>query len=396
MKKYFAIMVALVALVAFTAPAWADEAPGPNVTVQGRFLTDLGYHGSSKEITNNKKEDVTSAFVNLGNTSYLRATFTSADKTTGGRFEMSASSSKNNAESVGLRYAYGWWKMGNCNLYAGQTDNWLGSTAFAPKQVFGQTEAGKTELTNWGHIYGGRNVQVGFQWENGPFGFQIAAVQPGSEKLPTVASNVDLYANVPRFDLALKFNGGGFLVQPGFGWSQLKGEGITRGDDTFTSMIVILPVKFAMGPFTAKVEAHWGQNLDAEWSGGRLGGLSALPSYALSMPYTKTNGSIEDTTQVGGMASLEYKILPVWEVAVGYGIEKLNNDAWKQSVASGGLGGKNDDYTRQAYFISLPYEVTKNFTIHPEFTYYNYGDSIMTNADSGTEWVGGLQFRFVF
>ena len=97
MKKIFAVMVALVALVAFTAPAWADEAPGPNFTVQGRMLTDLGYHNVSKEMTNNKKEDVTSAFLSLGNTSFLRSTFTSVDKSTGGVVELGLSSKINNA-----------------------------------------------------------------------------------------------------------------------------------------------------------------------------------------------------------------------------------------------------------------------------------------------------------
>jgi hypothetical protein len=404
MKKTFAIMVALVALVAFTAPAWAaDEAPGPNFTVGGRMLTDVGYHNVSKEFTANKKEDVTSAFVSLGNTSYLRGTFTSADKTTGGVVELSMSSKINNAETVGLRFAYGWWKVGNCKLYAGQTDNWLGSTAFAPKQYFGQTEGGKNEMTNWGHIYGGRNPQAGFQWESGMFGFQIALVQPGAEKIATLPATVDAYANLPRIDLALKLNAGGFLVQPGFGWSQLKMEGVASGaDDNYTSMIFILPVKFSAGPFTAKVEGHWGKNIDGEWSGGRLPslgtGLSAnsTSTIKLGMPEIKTNGKIEDTTQVGGIVSAEFKILPVWTAAAGFGIEKLNNDAWKQSAASGGLAGKDDNYTRTGYFVSLPYEVTKNFTVHPEFAYYNYGDNPLTSKDYGTEWLAGLQFRFVF
>lgn len=394
MKKTLVILVALAALVAFTAPAWATEAPGPSFTVGGRMLTDIGYHKNSKELTNNKKEDVTSAFVNLGNTSYLRAHFTSVDKTTGGHVELGLKSLINNQESVGLRFAYGWWKVGNCKLYAGQTDNWLGNTAFAPKQYLGQTEAGKNTLTNWGYIYGGRNPQAGFQWESGMFGFQLALVQPGAEKVPTVAAGQDLYANVPRFDLAAKFTAGGFLTQPGFGWSQLKSEGVTGGgDDTFTSWIVILPVKFAMGPFTAKAEVHHGQNNDAEWSGGRLSGLGALP---LSMPYIKSNGKIEDTKQTGGFISLEYKILPVWEIAAGFGIEKLNNDAWKQATSKGGAGWKNDDYTRTAYFVALPYQVTKNFKLHPEFAYYNYGDNVKDGKDFGTEWVAGFQFQFVF
>ncbi len=403
MKKIFAVMVALVALVAFTAPAWADEAPGPNFTVQGRMLTDLGYHNVSKEMTNNKKEDVTSAFLSLGNTSFLRSTFTSVDKSTGGVVELGLSSKINNAESVSLRYAYGWWKVGNCKLYAGQTDNWLGSNTFAPLQYFGQTEAGKSMMTNWGHIYGGRNPQVGFQWESGMFGFQVALVQPGSEKIASVPATQDVYANVPRVDLALMFKSGGFLVQPGFGWSQLKMEGTTSGaDDNYSSMIFILPVKFTAGPFTAKVEGHWGKNIDGEWSGNRLAALgtglssNTANQVLLGMPYIKSNGKIEDTDQIGGQVTAEYKILPVWTAAAGFGLERLNNDGWKQKVSNGGAGYANDEYTRTGYFVALPYQVTKNFTVHPEFSYYNYGDNPVNNKDYGTEWLAGLQLQFVF
>ncbi|MBI4799312.1 MAG: hypothetical protein HY794_11405 [Desulfarculus sp.] len=375
MKKTLVILVALAALVAFTAPAWATEAPGPSFTVGGRMLTDIGYHNNSKELTNNKKEDVTSAFVNLGNTSYLRATFTSVDKTTGGTTKELGKILGADAVVIGTLH-----------------DLSQKKTEINARII--QTETGKITLTNWGYIYGSRTPQAGFQWESGMFGFQLALVQPGAEKVPTVASGQDLYANVPRFDLTAKFTAGGFLTQPGFGWSQLKSEGVTGGgDDTFTSWIVILPVKFAMGPFTAKAQVHHGQNNDAEWSGGRLSGLGALP---LSMPYIKSNGKIEDTKQTGGFISLEYKILPVWEIAAGFGIEKLNNDAWKQATSKGGAGWKNDDYTRTAYFVALPYTVTKNFKIHPEFAYYNYGDNVKDGKDFGTEWVAGLQFQFVF
>jgi hypothetical protein len=420
MKKVFAIMVAVAALVAFTAPAWAamDE-PGPSFVVGGRMLTDVGYNKSSKELTNNKKEDVTTAFVSLAGHSYLNAKFASADKTTGGFIELGLLSTSNansagfkaaNSESVLLRYAYGWWKVGNCKLLAGQDDGWVGSLKHAPKQYFGIDQDGKLLLANWGYIYSGRHPQVRFEWESGMFGFALAAVQPGAESLAYNAAGatgltagtlntipgVDAYANLPRFDAAVEFKAGGLWVQPGFAWSQLKLEGVSGGaDNTSTQYMAILPVKFSVGPFTAKAEIHYGQNNDIEWSGNLLG-LNVLRTALASVPVVKSNGKIEDSHQVGGFLALEYKIIPALEVTAGAGIEQVSNDAWKQSVASGGAGFKDDNYTRKAYFVALPYTVTKNFSLHPEFSYFDYGDNPQTNSDRGNEWLLGMQFRFVF
>ncbi len=419
MKKFFAIMVAAAALVAFTAPAWADEGPGPSFVVGGRMLTDLGYDHSSKELTNNKKEDVTSAFVSLAGHSYLNAKFTSADKTTGGFVELGLLSTSNansagfkgaNSESVLLRYAYGWWKVGNCKLLAGQTDGWVGTLIHAPKQYFGIDQDGKLLLANWGYIYSGRAPQVRFEWQSGMFGFALAAVQPGAESLAYYGAGstgltagtlnniagTDAYATVPRFDVAAQFKAGGFWVQPGIGWSQLKLEGITGGGDSETTQyMAILPVKFTAGPFTAKAEIHYGQNNDLEWSGNLLG-LNVLRNDLMSIPVVKGNGKVEDTHQLGGFLALEYKLTAALEATAGFGIEKLNNDAWKTSVASGGAGYKDDNYTRKAFFVALPYTVTKNFSLHPEFSYFDYGDNPKTNSDNGNEWLLGMQFRFVF
>lgn len=387
------MMVCLATMWAPGARA-SEDAPGPRFTLMGSVYTDLAYHSYSKEFTANKKDDVTTAFLSVGPSSNLRANFTSADKTSGGRFELGLQSKLNNSESVALRYAYGWWKVGKCRLYAGQTDNWLGSPVFMPKQYLGQNEYGKLGLTNWGRIYGGRNPQVGFQWESDMFGAQLALVQPNSEQTPTLAANQDLYANLPRLDFALMFKAGALLVQPGFGWSQVKIQGVSgSADDTATSFVAILPAKVTFGPFTAKAEFHYGQNVDTDWSGNRL---SAISKVLNSVPAIQSNGKIEDTHQAGGFLSLEYKILPVWAINAGFGMEQLQNDAWNRKTSAGGLGYKEDSYTRQAYFISLPYTVSKNFTIHPELAYYDAGTNPISNTDYGTEVIGGLEFRFMF
>ncbi|MFH1057633.1 MAG: hypothetical protein V1797_03000 [Pseudomonadota bacterium] len=401
MKKFFAILAA-VAIVALAVPVLAADAPGPQVTVGGRMLTDFGYHNTSKELTSNGKNDVTTAFINLAGHSYLHAKFTSADKTSGGFIEFGLSSKVNDNESISLRYAYGWWKVGNCKLLAGQDDGWVGTLKHAPKQYLGVSESAKLLLANWGYIYSARSPQVRFEYMKGNFGASIALVQPMAEATPgatgvgmttgsaSLPGGTDLYATLPRFDVAVQFTAGGFWAGPGFGWAQYKVEkgSVTMSDDTVTSWIGILPVKFTAGPFTAKAEVHYGQNNDYEWSGELITGIKGLPR---SMAFANSAGRIEDTKQLGGFLALEYKITPMFEVTAGYGIEKLTNDSWKKDA-----GYKNDDYTRSAWFVALPITVTKNFSLHPEFNYFNYGDKIQNGQDFGNEWMLGLQFRFVF
>ncbi len=388
MKKVFLIALAIMAVVAMSVSAWAQATePGPSAVLGGRIFTDLGYQNLSKELTTNRRDDVTTAFLQLSSSSYLRGTWTSADKTTGGLVEVGVSAKANDQESVTMRFAYGWWKVGNCQLIAGQTDGWVGSLAYAPLQSMGIVQSAKNGLTNWGFIYSGRSPQVRFEWKSGNFGFAIAAVQPAAEYATSIAG-ADMYANVPRFDVAVEFKAGGFMTTPGFGWSQLKYQGVAAGwDDNYNSWIAVLPIKYTVGPFTAKFQIHTGSNTESEWLGEQN---TAMKSAPMIVPVFSATGKEYDTKETGGVLALEYKVGALTATA-GYGQVRIENDFWKSSN-----GYRNDNYDRRAYFVALPYQVTKNFTIQPEFSYFMYGDSPATNQDMGNEWLGGLQFKFVF
>lgn len=396
MKKLFVVMVAIAAALAMTAPAWAFQAaaPGPSFQVKGRMLTDFGYQGKTKELTTNKKDDVTTAFLNVAGHSYLQANFTSADKTTGGKIEFGFDAKINDAERVTLRYGYGWWKVGNCKLTAGQDDNWVGSLAYLPRQMLGVTQSAKLLLVGWGFVYGGRHPQVNLKWTSGNWGIMIAAVQPGAEDsvFGTAPAGTDEYANLPRFDVALRFKAGGFMTTPGAGWSQLRWEGAGSGvDDNVTNYILTLPVKFTVGAFTVKGGIHYGQNTDVEWKGELTQAtLAAAGSNQPQAIPVWVNGKVEDTKVFGGFLAVEYNVTPKLMITAGAGAVQTSNDNWKK------LGYRDDEYTRAAYFVAVPYKITDNFMIQPEFDYFDYGDSVASNNDAGNEWLLGLQFKFVF
>ena len=387
MKKIFAIAVAMMAFVAFAGAAWAQATePGPSAVLGGRIWTDLGYQNLSKEQTANQKDDVTTSFLQLSGHSYLRGTWTNADKNTGGHVEINTAAKENDTEVVGLRYAYGWWKVGNCQLIAGQTDGWLGSLAYMPMTTFGVTQSGKTGLLNWGFVYSSRSPQMRLEWRSGNVGFSLAAVQPAAEQRINI-EKVDTYSNMPRFDIAAEFKAGGIMTTPAFGWSRVNYQGLANGlDDEYNSWIVMLPLKYTVGPFTAKMQLHTGANTEAEYSGELQSNMRNAPKI---MP-VGLGAKVYDTEEIGGVVALEYAIGAL-TVTGGYGQVRIENDSWTAAN-----GYKNDSYDRSAWFVALPFAVTKNFTVSPEFQYYMYGDNPLNNTELGNEWLLGLQCKFLF
>ncbi len=397
----FWLTLAILPWLLFTAPpAMASgQAPAPLVSFGARLLVDLGYHHLDAEQTANQRQAVTSAYANLASNSYLRATFTSPDQVAGGMVELGLNSKLGNAEATTLRYAYGWWRSGHFRLLAGQDEGWLGGLTHAPKQSLGTSQAGKVYLSEWGLLYSGRHPQARLEYHRQAWAVSLALVQPLAELTPqqsggvttgsqALPATVDLYDHLPRLDLAFSFTLGGLWLGPGVGWAQHRLETPPGGDDAFASWAAILPFKFAHGPLTLKGELHWAQNNDYEWSGNILSGLRGLPRSAI---FLRPDGSISDTRQVGGFLAVEWKLTARWEATAGLGLERLTNDAWKDSAHY-----PQDSYTRRAVFIAFPYQLTPNFTIHPELGLYDYGDDIRTGRAYGDEWLAGVQFRWIF
>lgn len=420
MKKYFAILVAVVALVATTAPAWAQaEAPGASFTVIGRLWTDFGYQYKSEELATNQygldmkgrlRDTYTSNFVQVNANSYFGAKWTSGDKSTGAHVELYVQSGQLNAnskEAVGLRYAYGWWKAGKCKLVAGHTDGVFGSLFAAPGQLLGTNQSAKILLLRWGYLYSGRSPQVRFEYMS-PVGLlTIALGQAGAEQVPGTetwaAGSSQAYFNLPRVDLAWAIRAGSFMAIPGFSISQFKYDGVSSGrDDTVVNWVAQIPISWNMAGFGVKAQAYYGQNIDDEW--GQVGTLAfsgsgiAIPQLQ-AVPVWDANGKVEDSKQWGATLELSYTV-GRWKPLVGFGYVYTSNDNWKK------VGYTDDNYSRWAGFAAVNYKVNKYFTIQPEVAYYNYGDLLSPKAtdldgktqsgDYGTEWLFGVALLFVF
>jgi hypothetical protein len=376
MKKALVLSWAICFCLLCWLPALGAESPGSTVSIQGRLLTDFGWWNRDQELTVNQNDDVTSAFVNVPSHSYLRAVWTSSDKSSGGLVEMGLKSLQPTA-SVSLRYAYGWWKTGNLKLLAGRTDNWFGTLAYHARQYLGLNENNHAYLWGWGQLWPDRVAQVQVTYETRTWGIQFALEDPRDKSSET---DTDFYVTLPRMSLTARFKAGGFMTSPGVSYVRHSFKGpCTCLEREYDTWAVILPMRFDAGALSLRLSAHYGVNFFQEY-----------PFYPeLTAPAQNTDGTLEDTDVLGGFFTVEYKIGCTALIgAVGY--EQFHNDIWQK------LGYQDDTSHRLALVAALHIEINPFFSLHPEFGWYDYGDDPITGNAQGKEWIAGLQFSWIF
>ena len=376
MKRLIVMAVAAMMALSVAVPALAVEPSSYTFEMAARMLTDIGWQQKSQELTKNGSSDVGSWFVNMPGHSYLQGRFYSVDKNVGGRIELGLTSLQPDA-TVSLRYAYGYWRVGNCRILAGQTDNWFGSLAYHIMQYVGLNENSHLLMFGWGFLWPHRVPQVQFTYNTEQWGVQFALEEPRNKGTWGGASNVDVSFKMPRMTLTFMFKYGAFMTHPGVLYVKHSYEAGNTGasDEDWDTLAFVLPIKFTVGAFTLKFQGHYGKNFATE-----------IPFYPTTWTSPILSGSdVEDTIIWGGVLAGEYKIGKLM-VTGGFGYENFSNDKWTN----------DDNITRWGAFIAVPYQFTKNFGIHPEFSYYKYGDNPNTGSDMGNEWLLGVQFRFVF
>jgi hypothetical protein len=268
---------------------------------------------------------------------------------------------------------YGYYKFGNCTLLAGKTDGHIFSvTAY---QNFGFDNNNHIAGFGWGSIYDTRSAQVRFSQDiSKTFGYDISFVQPmgyvdnGRLSVPTF----------PLTALKARMNFGAVSLMPAAWVEYIKWNDLpNNADDNMTNWGVVLPVVVKAGAFTGTFQGAYGINT---W------GVLALQS--AFHKHQRVNGSIKNTTGWNGFADLAFTAGAVTpHFFIGYDRAE-NSDAYV-----------GDDYNdRMMYGVGVNWKITDNFYIVPEFAYYNYGKNPtkVGNPDIGTEWLGGVQFQFVF
>jgi hypothetical protein len=411
MKKLGLLALVLGMVIAFAVPAMSftiEGAKGEKMYIGGVFMTDMGWFNRSKEITGSGT-DQTQFVMAVPNHSRLRGSLEIGN--VGGFWEFgmggveagTAGAYNTTNNYVETRKLYGWYKFGNCELRAGKDDGYYFSVV--PSQYFGLNWDLHVFGFGWGALYDTREPQLRFtQNIDKTFGYMITLLQSTIWNDPyTTTVNRVSYNQFPRLAAKVMMNFGAVSLYPAFQGQYAKWDNLSQvppystvgksPDDNVTSWQVQLPVVFKGGPFTGTIMGYYGQN-SAPFYGG-----FASPFHAWGRDINVGGtGAIKNTTDMGGFINLAYTVGAVTP-AIYFGYDNAkNSDIYKTSAAFPVAG---DDYNnRMMYGASVMFKVAEGFFVVPEFTYYDYGKypagSANSNKDVGKEWMGGVQFQFVF
>ncbi len=377
-KKLFFLLGAALACLLAPGPALAGE---PVVKFGTKVLVDAGWYQRSRELTSNLERDVTTTFADIPSHSPINFSFTSPDGRTGAFVEFGLKSIAGSA-SAGLRYAYGWYQVGELTLIAGQLSSWFGSPAFSPVdgQAVGSNQGNHIFLWGWGHLWGQRLPQVALRWQRGPWGLYFSLEEPQNRNIPAHAG-LDFFNGLPRVTIAGKYGGKAINTMPAFNFTRHQAQGAAAGlDDSWDTWALVLPWKIALGALTILGQAHYGINFASEY----------LYYPADTGIVHDQDGRVHDTQVYGGHLGLTYRLGRL-TLAAGFGFEHFHNDEWV-----GTDGYAKDSYQRRSYYLAAPWQVNQYFVVAPGVSHFDHGDDARTGKDAGSEWIAGVQFQFRF
>lgn len=421
MKKILICALVLGLAVMFALPAFAfkiESAKDTTFYFGGLIYTDLAAWNRSKELfqPTTQKSDNTQMILNVPNNSRVRGALESGNVGAyweirlGGDQQYAQGASGNYSSTGGYYLAesgklYGYYKFGNCTLLAGKTDGHVYSVL--PYQNLGNDENRHSGGSGWGAVVDQRVTQVRFSQDvSKSFGYDISLVQPmyyndngqgsatGAPQTTNAAgvnNGVQSYATFPLLAAKLRMNFGAVSLMPAGYVEYVKWDNLPRAlnnttpDDNMTSWAVVLPVVVKAGAFTGTIQGAYGQNMGSRFNNAQ----GVLDKQSIYHGYGRTpNGALKSTTGYNAFMDLAFASGPVTpHFYVGY--DKAQND----DVYVG------DKYNqRWMYGVGVNWKIADSFYIIPEFTYYNWGNNptAAKNPSLGTEWLGGVEFQFVF
>jgi hypothetical protein len=415
--------------LALAGPAW-----GYQVKIGARIDTDVGYvwrsgnsNGTPFAANDSRLPDLTTFYIAMPGTNYLRFEFTSNDKSTGARIEIGISAGGSDvwwghgSSAVALRHMFGWYKFGRCRLVIGHTDNLFASLDYAPYQWLGRgnqigiysiigppgiaqsigDNAPTYMFVGMGKQYSGRFVQIALYYDVGPWTFMASLGQAPTMTYWFRPVGVQFSGNnmLPRLDLVVRYRGKYISAAPGLSISQSELDPIEGGsldDDRVLSYCLVLPVRLSFGAFKIKGEVSYGMNwVTANYAGAhRFLNMGAF--WGGNNDPTRTK--LEDTYFLAACLGLEYYLGRV-SFHLGGGWQKTTN-ASNDQVGT----WRHGQNVRYGFNFAVRYHVNKHFIIAPEISYWNYGwnphrdvgDGNAMFADFGSAWLAGISFQVRF
>lgn len=438
MKKFLIVAVAAAFCVGLSGLAMADLKVGGKICfdtyMQNYDATYMGKSDLTPDITGFSE----TGFENTSNTN-LNVRWT--DGNFGMYLELAMGSSNDQSilqatrdslhpvDNVFTRFSYGWWDFGAGKLTVGQ-DN-TGFSPLNPMQMCG-TGSGQFKFIGlgFGNIYSGRVYQVRGDFKLGETGsLGIALVDPHGSSLGqglyntnsggthflwgyqiTPAGNEE--TTMPRIDISAVLKFGPVSVYPGLLYNKKTWDDVAAGqDDTITTSLYSLGVKYAMGPFGVAAEYTAGTNpgdadllTDGTYAGYGSGSPfpAAIPAGVFGTGFdmaavVDSTGCVSDTDLSAYWVDLSYKF-GYNTIHAMYGSQSIEND----SVPYLPFLGPNDlkmENTRTWMGLNVWIPLSKHMIVIPEVNFWDYGDRQIEGLDDvelGKATIYGIGWLFIF
>lgn len=398
MKKSLIFALVLVIAVAVAVPAFAFRIEGAKDTkfyLGGVALTDIGVWHMDKEVARrsgytNNSADVDQFFLTVPRHSRLRASVQSGN--TGAYWELgmgrdlragheeadgAAILAGQRTNYIETRKIYGWYTFGNCTFTAGKNDGSF--VSILPFQNLGFENNNHVLGLGWGALYDDRSAQIRFSQNVSKFfSYQISLVQPFYTDLTVGGVNYDTIAKYPRIDAMMTMDWGTVRLTPAVTFANYYYDNNPPGYDTSANAWAVqLPVTVKAGAFTFAGQLGYAQNV-----------FQYNLQSAFWRPQYDATGKVKNTTGLYGFADFAFTAGAVTpHFYIGYDAPE-NTDIY--------VGDKKNE--RVMYGIGVNWKLADNFFVVPEFTMYDYGKNpaLPGNPSLGKEWLGGIQFQFVF
>lgn len=340
MKKLFVLFVALAMVGAFTVPATASEW---SFYGSARMSTFWDSFDAGDDAPDDADDDGLS-WALQGNS---RVGARAKGDVLSGRFEYGT--------GVNLRLLYGTWKLGGGRLLIGQ--------AYSPVNVFisNQVHGGDADMLDFGGIYGGRQQEISYKVG----GFEVALVNPNTS---LVGETGDIDVSIPKIEAAYTYSADTFSLGAVLGYQVYDVENAAVPDYDVTSFVAGIYGTFNIGPAYINVNLYGGDNT------GNYGLWQQGQASATFGP----SGQIEDTSTIGALAVVGFKVGDMTTFELGYGQVSHSYDVGEDDNAS-------------AFYIQAVLVPVKGVKIIPELGIQDFdvnraGDEEGENTYFGAQW----------
>jgi len=278
---------------------------------------------------------------------------------------------------------FGWLDFKHFRIEAGNRGT-LGAGRQTPSQSFGIGPMHGHGLAGWGNL-GDQAPQINVIYQHKPLYLALGVSNSSAPALSKAEFNLDFG---PRFHFVGGIESESITVLPNLTLMQTDADAFpNKEDDTVPAWVVEVPFSVHVGSFGAKLSAHYGINVGNVYQG--LYHLSYAGQHADGRLYSDEEGALVDTKGYGGYFDLSFGAEPLTMHLIG-GVQVVRNPEWRN----------DDSNTRWAAVVRMPYALNSYLLLSPELGYYAFGNDINVDPgepkDLGSEWLGGVQFQFLF